>query len=93
MSSASAADHSRIKPAEPDMRRFAIFVALSMACFAAGFILLKTETATKVAVDITDEAFRMYTQHRRELDAIGEKYSNELNAAKAEFQSGSAPID
>ena len=93
MSSVSAADHCRIKPTEPNMRRFAIFVSLSMACFAAGYILLKAQTAPKVDADIKDEAFRMYTQHSRELDAIGEKYSNEMNAAKVEFQSGSAPLE
>lgn len=67
---------------EPNTRKFGIFISISMFCFLAGFIFLKYESNRSVHVDIKNDAYQTYQEHKQKLNAIGWKYSKELDGVK-----------
>ena len=87
MATASAAEYSKSETEKLNLRKLGIFIGISLICFVAGFILLKLESGRSVQVDIKNEAFQTYKQHRQKLDAIGRKYSEELDAARKNIDS------
>ena len=82
MTTAGAVDCRKSKPAKLNIRKFTIFVCLSMLCFIAGYIYLKVESGRSVTVDIENEVYQTFERHRQKLDAIGQKYKVELDAVK-----------
>lgn len=82
MATASATEYSKSDTEKTNLRKFGLFVCISMFCFVAGVILLKLESGRSVQVDIKNEAYQTYRQHRQKLDAIGRKYSEELDAVQ-----------
>ncbi len=85
MATAGAADYRKSESAKLNIRKFGIFVSLSMFCFVAGFIFLKLESDRSEPAGIRNEAYQTYMQHRQKLDAIGKKYAKELDAAQKKF--------
>jgi hypothetical protein len=87
MATSGAADYRKSEAVKPNIRKFGIFVFISMVCFVTGFIFLKLESGRSVPVSIKNEAYQTYMQHRQKLDAIGKKYAKELDAAKKKIHS------
>ena len=87
MATAREVDYSKNEAAKLNIRKFWVFVSISMFCFVAGFIFLYLESGSSVHEGIKNEAYQTYKQHRQKLDEIGKKYANELDALKKKIYS------
>lgn len=82
MASVGAVDHRERKTKKLNIRKYTIFVFLSMLCFIAGFFFLRVESGRSVNIDIENMAYQTFKLHHQKLDAIGKKLKIELDVVK-----------